>query len=102
MYLVNYRETYREKVDRQCGTAGRRKWMAGRETDNQQDTQKSQIKADRQAAGRQQQVNRQRSGKTACMQAGARQAGSCQACCRQAEGKQTFSMTRSRIASMKQ
>ena len=46
--------------------------MAGREADSQQDTQKkSQSKADRQAAGKQQQVNKQQSGKTvrqACRQ----------------------------------
>ncbi len=46
--------------------------MAGREADSQQDTQKkSHSKADRQAAGIQQQVNRQQSGKTgrqACRQ----------------------------------
>jgi hypothetical protein len=46
--------------------------VAGREADSQQDTQKkSHSKADRQAAGIQQQVNRQQSGKTgrqACRQ----------------------------------
>ena len=73
--------------------------MAGREADSQQETKsrkKSQSKADRQAAGKQQQVNRQQSGKTGM------QAGSWLACGRQAEGKQAFRSTRSRKASMKQ
>ncbi len=72
--------------------------MGGRERGRQSDTytEKSQSKADRQAAGKQQQVNRQQSGKTGM------QAGSWLACGRQAEGKQAFMSTSSRTASMKQ
>jgi hypothetical protein len=76
--------------------------MGSRETDRQSAdyTVKSQSKADRQAAGRQQQVNRQQSGKTG-RQAGM-QAGRWLACGKQAACKQAFRSTRSRMASMKQ
>jgi hypothetical protein len=71
--------------------------MGGRERGRQSaGYTEAQSKADREAAGIQQQVNRQQSGKIG------RQSGRWLACGSQAACKQTYRSTRSRTASMKQ